>query len=71
MKNAIKTVLFSFVAGAVVFVGIDYIMSIPTVKMSYSINACIEVENYPSVLFGTSEFNCENMPTKFNNVWVQ
>ena len=71
MKNIIKSLIFGAVVGSLAFVCLDYAMSIPTVKMSYSTDACVEVENYPSVLFGTSEFNCENLPEKFNHVWVQ
>ena len=63
-------------AGIALFAGVlftfsDYALSIPSVKMSYTTNACVEVENYPSTLFGTTEYSCENMPTKFNHVWVQ
>ena len=71
MKKIVKFVIFNLAVGSLAFVGFDYAMSIPTVKMSYSTNACVEVENYPSVLFETSKFNCENLPSKFNHVWVQ
>ena len=71
MKDIIKAVMFGAVIGSLAFVGLDYAMGVPTVKMSYSTNTCVEVENYPTILFGTSKFNCENMPSKFNHVWVQ
>ena len=66
-----KNLLIGAAFGAVLFVGTDYALSIPSVKMSYTTDACVEVENYPSVLFGTTEYSCENMPNKFNHVWVK
>ena len=66
-----KSLLSGAAFGLVIFTGVDYAMSIPTVKMSYATNTCVEVENYPSTFFGTSAYNCENMPAKFNHVWVQ
>jgi hypothetical protein len=65
----------SLVLGAAVGFGLfafaDYSFSIPTVKVSYASNSCVEVENYPSAMFGTTAYNCENMPAKFNHVWVK
>ena len=70
MKNLISS-LAAIAFAALVFVVLDYSLGIPSVKFSYSTNECIEVENYPTVLFGTTTYSCENMPTKFNHVWVQ
>ena len=67
----IKTLAISAAFGVGLFAFADYAMSIPTVKMSYTTDSCVEVENHPSTLFGTTEYSCENMPTKFNHVWVQ
>lgn len=67
----IKALATGAAAGFVIFAFADYAFSIPTVKMSYSSNTCVEVENYPSTFFGTTEYSCENMPEKFNHVWVQ
>ena len=66
-----KNLLIGAAFGAVLFAGADYALSIPTVKMSYTTDSCVEVENYPSTLFGTTNYSCENLPTKFNHVWVQ
>jgi|TARA_B110000240_G_C13391329_1_gene406922 hypothetical protein len=41
-------------------------MMIPDVLVSYSSNHCTKVINY-----GDSNYSCENMPTKFNHVWVK
>ena len=67
----IKNIALSAAFGFVLFAGADYAFSIPSVKKSYETNTCVEVENYPSVLFGTTEYSCESMPEKFNLVWVQ
>ena len=67
----IKNLLLSATFGFGIFAMLDYASSIPDVHMSYASNSCVEVLNYPSVLFGTTNFSCENMPTKFNHVWVQ
>ena len=65
----------AIVAGAAVTVGLfamaDYALSIPDVHVSYASNSCVEVVNYPSTLFGNTDYNCENMPEKFNHVWVK
>jgi hypothetical protein len=72
---AIGTVIGNLITGAVIGAGIfamaDYAMSIPDVMVSYETNMCKQVQNYDSVLFGTTEYSCENMPTKFNHIWVQ
>ena len=70
-NNMIKNIALAGVFGAAVFAILDYATSIPSVKMSYATNTCVEVENYPSAMFGTTNYSCESMPTKFNHVWVQ
>jgi hypothetical protein len=67
----IKSLATGMVIGLGLFVFADYAMSIPDVHMSHSTKTCITVENYPSTFFGTSNYSCENMPAKFNHVWVQ
>jgi hypothetical protein len=67
----IKNIVLAGVFGVGVFALLDYATSIPSVKMSYATNTCVEVENYPSAMFGTTNYSCENMPTKFNHVWVK
>ena len=67
----IKTLAVSAVFGAMVFVGADYAFSIPDVHVSYETRNCVQVQNYPSVMFCTTIYSCEIMPTKFNHVWVQ
>ena len=67
----IKGLLIGAAIGFGIFVMADYALSIPSVKMSYTSNTCVEVENYESMFFGTTAYSCENMPEKFNHVWVQ
>ena len=67
----IKNLLIGAAFGFGIFTMLDYALSIPSVKMSYASNNCVEVLNYPSAMFGTTNYSCENMPTKFNHVWVQ
>ena len=71
MKNLISSLAAGIAFGALGFVVLDYSLGIPSAKFSYSTNECVEVENYPTVLFGTTTYSCENMPAKFNHVWVQ
>ena len=71
MLQVTKNIALGAVFGLMMYVPFDYAMSLPDVKMSYSSDACVEVINYPSTFFGTSAYNCEDMPTKFNHVWVK
>jgi hypothetical protein len=71
MKNFVTTLASSAAVFAVTFVAIDYVFSIPDVTVSYSTNECVKVENYPSVLFGTTQYSCELMPNKYNHIWVK
>ena len=55
-------------ATAVLFYAfLDKAFSIPDVQFSYSTNECVKVLNYVD----GENYSCENMPTKFNHVWVQ
>ena len=45
--------------------GLVHALSIPDVHFSYSTGDCVEVINYTE-----EQFTCENMPEKFNHVWV-
>ena len=42
-------------------------LSIPDVWVSYSSRECVKVINYVE----GDNFSCENLPSKFNHVWVQ
>lgn len=49
-----------------VLVVLDQTLSMPDVHFSYATDECVRVINYAD-----SQFSCENLPTKFNHVWVQ
>lgn len=64
----------NFALGATCVAGVGVVaymfiasLSIPDVWVSYSSRECVKVINY---LEGDN-FSCENMPSKFNHVWVQ
>lgn len=42
-------------------------ISIPDVHFSYSTEECVQVLNYVE----GDTYSCENLPIKFNHVWVQ
>lgn len=67
----IKNILATVFLAAFLIVFFDLALSTPDVHMSYSTNECVQVLNYPSLFFGTTEYSCENMPEKFNHVWVK
>lgn len=64
-----KDMLITVVIGIIVFTFAVYvindILTMPDVYFSYSTNECVKVINY-----GT-DYTCENLPEKFNHVWVQ
>ena len=41
-------------------------LTIPDVHVSYSTNDCVEVVNWSD-----TNYSCENMPNKYNHVWVK
>ena len=59
------------IAGAGVLVaGLGYAVvsaaAMPDVHVSYATNECVKVVNYTDEIF-----SCDNLPSKFNHVWVQ
>ena len=53
------------------FLSMDYALSLPTVVESYETNVCVEVQNFPGMLFNQETYSCENMPSKFYHVWAE
>ena len=53
------------------FLSMDYALSLPTVVESYDTQVCVEVQNYPGILFNQETYSCENMPSKFYHVWAE
>ena len=69
-KNAIydtiSVLIVCAVIGGIAMTMIFNLTSIPDVHVSHSTNECVKVINYTEELF-----SCENMPTKYNHVWVK
>tara|TARA_B110000977_G_C10632748_1_gene320832 strand:+ start:217 stop:453 length:237 start_codon:yes stop_codon:yes gene_type:complete len=70
IKGSLKFLGGCFVmiaAGAIITTSISKILSIPDVQFSYSSSECVKVLNYAE----GDKYSCENLPAKFNNVWVK
>lgn len=69
-KNAIydtiSVLIICAVIGGITMAMIFNLTSMPDVYVSHSTNECVKVINYTEELF-----SCENMPTKYNKVWVK
>ena len=48
----------------------DYVFSFPEVDVAHGTGQCVAVHNHASMLFGTTEYTCDNMPTRYNLVRV-
>jgi hypothetical protein len=66
MLQTIKPLAVGALVAAGVFLLIDSALSIPDVHFSYSTDACVTVLNYAE----GDNYSCENLPSKFNHVWV-
>ena len=53
------------------FLAMDYALALPDVHVSYTTKECKGVTTYQGVFFDSLGFSCENMPSKYNQVWVQ
>ena len=71
MKQVIKQAVICVVGVAAAFVALDYAMTGSDVKVSYSTNKCVSVENFDGMFFKAGDYSCENMPEKFNHIWVK
>jgi hypothetical protein len=62
--------IFTIAFAGTMLAGLGYAMnsalSAPDVHVSYSTNECVKVVNYTDEIF-----SCDNLPSKFNHVWVQ
>lgn len=67
MRNAISGILFTSLIGAGFYIGLVSAMNMPDVYVSHSTNECVEVINYDSRF----DYTCENLPDKYNHVWVE
>jgi len=67
----LKTILGSAVMAFCLFAVMDYALSLPDVHVSYATNECVSVINYDTLFFSAGDHSCENLPSKYNHVWVQ
>jgi hypothetical protein len=62
--------VFTIALAGTMLAGLGYAMnsalSAPDVHVSYATNECVKVVNYTD-----ETFSCDNLPSKFNHVWVQ
>jgi len=66
MKDILYTAISMAIISCVFVFAILVHTDIPDVHVSHSTNECVKVINYTEELF-----SCENMPTKYNKVWVK
>ena len=71
MAKALGYISGIVVVFVVAFLMMDYAFSIPNVLESYSTRECVEVENFPGIIFNQEIYSCENMPSKFYHVYVK
>lgn len=65
-KNLCGSIVFGVFCGGIAYAFL-WAMSLPDVWVSYSTNECVNVINYVE----GQNYSCENMPAKFNHVWVE
>jgi hypothetical protein len=71
MAKVLGAITGLILVAVVAFGMIDYAFSIPNVLESYSTRECVEVENFPGIIFNQETYSCENMPSKFYHVYVK
>ena len=71
MAKALGYISGIVVVLVIAFLMVDYAFSIPNVLESYSTRECVEVENFPGIIFNQEIYSCENMPSKFYHVYVK
>lgn len=71
MKSAIMYIVSIAVVLLAFFLIVDYSSTMPDVLFSNSTGECVGVQNYMAVLFENPIYSCENLPTKYNHIWVK
>jgi len=67
MKKIMINSLGIFALAATGALALNSVLSIPDVMVSYSTDQCVKVINYVE----GDKYSCENLPTKFNHIWVE
>ena len=65
MKNIITGLVLCSAVALAAIAG-NEALSMPDAHFSYATNECVKVINYTDEIFA-----CENLPAKFNHVWVK
>jgi hypothetical protein len=60
-------IVMSVIGLVAIFFALTTSLDIPDVLISHSTNECVSVINYTD----EDTYSCENMPTKYNKVWVK
>jgi len=71
MKSIILSIISLTIIVAIFFVFLDYSSTLPDVLFSHSTGECVGVQNYLAILFENPVYSCENLPTKYNHIWVK
>ena len=71
MKNFVKYLIAGLAVGAVTVAVADYALTLPDVMVSYTTNECVSVVNYDGAFFSGGDYSCENLPSRYNHVWVK
>ena len=58
--------VFAILACGLVYLWLEA-LSMPDVWFSYSTDECVQVINYHE----GDKYSCEDLPTKFNHIWVK
>lgn len=66
MKHVLNFVGISMMLGGLAY-AFNIALSLPDVHYSYATNECVKVINYVA----EDNYDCQNLPVKFNHVWVQ
>lgn len=66
-----KAMILIAIASFGMFIGADYMLSIPDVFFSNSTGQCVGVTTYQGIFFDSLGYSCENMPEKYNHIWVK
>lgn len=67
MKSKLQGILAGTVLGVIFGYGLHLGFSIPEVQMSHSTGECVKVINYKE----SDTFTCEDLPSRYNHVWVK
>ncbi len=71
MKSVIMYIVTIAIVLAAFILTVDYASTVPDVLFSHSTGECVGVQNYLAILFENPIYSCENLPTKYNHIWVK